>query len=237
MQTSRREFCKAVVAMSAVMAIGGFAGRALAKPSPSQEPAMPFTLPELPYAQNALEPHISANTLSFHYGKHHQAYVTNLNNLVKDTTMASMSLEEVIMASAKDSAKAGIFNNAAQVWNHTFYWHCMKPNGGGKPTGELAKRIEEDFGGYDKFAEAFKQAATTQFGSGWAWLVEEGGKLKITKTGNADLPMAHGQKALLTCDVWEHAYYLDYQNKRPDYVSVFLDKLVNWDFVAKNLAA
>ncbi len=198
---------------------------------------MPFTLPELPYAQNALEPHISANTLSFHYGKHHQAYVTNLNNLVKDTTMASMSLEEVIMASAKDSAKAGIFNNAAQVWNHTFYWHCMKPNGGGKPTGELAKRIEEDFGGYDKFAEAFKQAATTQFGSGWAWLVEEGGKLKITKTGNADLPMAHGQKALLTCDVWEHAYYLDYQNKRPDYVSVFLDKLVNWDFVAKNLAA
>ena len=198
---------------------------------------MPFTLPELPYAQNALEPHISANTLSFHYGKHHQAYVTNLNNLVKDTPMAEMSLEEVIMASAKDSAKAGIFNNAAQVWNHTFYWHCMKPNGGGKPAGALAQRIEADFGSYEKFAEAFKQAATTQFGSGWAWLVEENGKLKITKTGNADLPMAHGQKALLTCDVWEHAYYLDYQNKRPDYVSVFLDKLVNWDFVAKNLAA
>ncbi len=200
-----------------------------------KEESMPFTLPPLPYAQNALEPHISANTLSFHYGKHHQTYVTNLNNLVKDTPMAGMSLEEVIMASAKDPAKAGIFNNAAQVWNHTFYWHCMKPNGGGKPTGEVAKKIESDLGGYDKFKEDFKQACVTQFGSGWGWLVLDGGKLKITKTPNADLPMAHGQKALLTCDVWEHAYYLDYQNKRPDYVTTFLDKLVNWDFVNKNL--
>lgn len=194
-----------------------------------------FTLPELPYAQNALEPHISAGTLSFHYGKHHQAYVTNLNNLVKDTPLASASLEEVIMASAKDPAKAGIFNNAAQVWNHTFYWHSMKPSGGGMPKGDLAKRIDKDFGGFDKFKEAFKQAGATQFGSGWAWLVEDSGTLKVTKTPNADLPMVHGQKALLTMDVWEHAYYLDYQNRRPDYISTFLDKLVNWDFAERNL--
>lgn len=204
------------------------------KPALKEEP-MTFTLPPLPYAQNALEPHISANTLSFHYGKHHQAYVTNLNNLVKDTPLASASLEEVIMASAKDPAKAGIFNNAAQVWNHTFYWNSMKPNGGGAPKGELAKKIDKDFGSLDKFKEAFKQAGATQFGSGWAWLVLDGGTLKVTKTGNADLPMAHGQKALLTMDVWEHAYYLDYQNRRPDYISTFLDKLVNWDFAEKNL--
>lgn len=194
-----------------------------------------FTLPPLPYAQDALAPHISANTLSFHYGKHHQAYVTNLNNLVKDTPLAGATLEEVIMASAKDPAKAGIFNNAAQVWNHTFYWNSMKPNGGGTPKGELAKKIDADFGGFDKFKEAFKQAGITQFGSGWAWLVLDGGKLKITKTGNADLPMVHGQKALLTMDVWEHAYYLDYQNKRPDYITTFLDKLVSWEFAEKNL--
>ncbi len=196
---------------------------------------MTFTLPELPYAPNALEPHITAHTLSFHYSKHHQAYVTNLNNLVKDTPLANATLEEVIAASAKDPSKAGIFNNAAQVWNHTFYWHSMKPNGGGAPTGELAKKIDKDFGGLDQFKEAFKQAATTQFGSGWAWLVLDGDTLKVTKTGNADLPMAHGQKALLTIDVWEHAYYLDFQNRRPDYISTFLDKLVNWDFAAKNL--
>lgn len=196
---------------------------------------MTFTLPELPYAQNALEPHITANTLSFHYGKHHQAYVTNLNNLVKDTPLAGKSLEEVIMDSAKDSSKAGIFNNAAQVWNHTFYWNSMKPNGGGAPKGKLADKITKDFGSYDKFVEAFKQAAATQFGSGWAWLVLDGDTLKVTKTGNADLPMAHGQKALLTIDVWEHAYYLDFQNRRPDYVTTFLDKLVNWDFAEKNL--
>ncbi len=196
---------------------------------------MTFTLPELPYAQNALEPHISANTLSFHYGKHHQAYVTNLNNLVKDTPWASASLEDVIKESAKDASKAGVFNNAAQVWNHTFYWNSMKPNGGGAPKGELAKKIDKDFGSFDAFKEAFKQAGTTQFGSGWAWLVLDGDTLKVTKTGNADLPMVHGQKALLTMDVWEHAYYLDFQNKRPDYISTFLDKLVNWDFAEKNL--
>lgn len=196
---------------------------------------MPFELPELPFAADALEPHISANTLAFHHGKHHAAYVANLNNLVKDTDLAEKSLEDVIMAVAGDNQKAGIFNNAAQVWNHTFYWNCMKQGGGGAPTGAIADRINEDFGSYEEFASQFKNAGVTQFGSGWAWLVLEDGKLKITKTANADLPMAHGQKAILTADVWEHAYYLDFQNRRPDYLGVFLDNLVNWDFANANL--
>ncbi len=236
MLLTKREFCKGIVAISAAVASGQCmpAFAAATKP-PTNEVHMTFTLPELPYAQNALEPYITANTLSFHYGKHHQAYVTNLNNLVKDTPLASASLEEVIETSAKDAAKAGIFNNAAQVWNHTFYWHSMKPNGGGAPKGEIAKLIDRDFGSFDAFKEAFKQAGTTQFGSGWAWLVLDAGKLKVTKTGNADLPMVHGQKALLTMDVWEHAYYLDFQNRRPDYITTFLDKLVNWDFAERNL--
>lgn len=198
---------------------------------------MAFELPALPYAQDALEPHISANTLSFHHGKHHNTYVTNLNNLVKDTDLAGKSLEEIVKAVAGDAAKAGVFNNAAQVWNHTFYWHSMSPNGGGAPSGAIAAKIDEDFGSYDKFVEEFKAAATTQFGSGWAWLVLDGGKLKVTKTANADSPIAHGQTPLLTIDVWEHAYYLDFQNRRPDYIATFLDSLVNWDFVNQNLAA
>jgi Fe-Mn family superoxide dismutase len=198
---------------------------------------MPFELPALPFARDALAPHISANTIDFHYGKHHQAYVTNLNNLTKDTPLASQSLEDVIRSSAGDAAKVGIFNNAAQVWNHTFYWHCLKPGGGGTPTGDVAAAIDQAFGSFDKFKEEFKAACVSQFGSGWGWLVAEGGMLKVTKTGNADLPMVHGQTALLTCDVWEHAYYLDYQNRRPDYVQTFLDHLVNWDFVAQNLKA
>jgi Fe-Mn family superoxide dismutase len=197
---------------------------------------MAFELPPLPYDKSALEPHVSAKTLEFHHGKHHQAYVTNLNNLVKDTPMASQSLEEIIKATAKDESKAGIFNNAAQVWNHTFFWHCMKPQGGGKPSGDLAAKIDQAFGGLDKFKEQFKTAAVGQFGSGWAWLVADGGQLKITKTPNAVNPMAQGQTALLTVDVWEHAYYLDYQNRRPDFVQAFMDNLINWDFVAKNLA-
>jgi Fe-Mn family superoxide dismutase len=197
---------------------------------------MAFELPPLPYDKSALEPHVSAKTLEFHHGKHHQAYVTNLNNLVKDTPMASQSLEEIIKATAKDESKAGIFNNAAQVWNHTFFWHCMKPQGGGKPSGDLAAKIDQAFGGLDKFKEQFKAAAVGQFGSGWAWLVADGGQLKITKTPNAVNPMSQGQTALLTCDVWEHAYYLDYQNRRPDFVQAFLDNLVNWDVVAKNLS-
>jgi Fe-Mn family superoxide dismutase len=198
---------------------------------------MAHQLPALPYELDALEPHISRQTLEFHHGKHHAGYVANLNKMVEGTDLEGKSLEEVILAVAGDASKAGIFNNAAQVWNHTFYWQGLKPGGGGAPSGALADKINADFGGFDVFTEQFKAAGATQFGSGWAWLVLDGGTLKITKTGNADLPLAHGQKALLTMDVWEHAYYLDYQNRRPDYISTFLDKLVNWEFVAANLAA
>jgi Fe-Mn family superoxide dismutase len=195
---------------------------------------MTFELPLLPWADNALEPTISAKTISFHYGKHHKAYVDNLNKMVAGTDLESKSLEDIIKATANDTSKTGVFNNAAQVWNHTFFWHCMKP-GGGKPSGKIAERIEETFGTYEKFAEQFKAAAVGRFGSGWAWLIDDGGTLKIISTPNADNPLAHGQKALLTVDVWEHAYYLDFQNRRPDFVQAFLDHLVNWEFVAKNL--
>ena len=197
---------------------------------------MAFELPALPYAQDGLEPHITANTLSFHYGKHHNTYVVNLNNLTKDTPLADKSLEDVIKAVAGDASKAGIFNNAAQVWNHTFYWNSMKPGGGGAPTGDLAAKIDAAFGSLDKFKEEFKAAAVGQFGSGWAWLVADGGSLKIVKTGNAETPITTGVTPLITCDVWEHAYYLDFQNRRPDYVQAFLDNLVDWDFAAANLA-
>lgn len=198
---------------------------------------MAIELPSLPYEADALEPYIGATTLGFHHGKHHQTYVTNTNNLIKGTDLENASLEALIAASANNAEKVGLFNNAAQVWNHTFYWSCMKKGGGGVPTGAIAAKINEDFGSYDAFAEAFKNAGLTQFGSGWAWLVLEGGKLKITKTPNADTPMAHGQKAILTVDVWEHAYYLDYQNKRADYIDTFLKHLVNWDFANANLAS
>ncbi|HWK43077.1 MAG TPA: superoxide dismutase [Stellaceae bacterium] len=197
---------------------------------------MSFELPPLPYPKTALEPNMSEKTFDFHYGKHHQAYVTNLNNLVKDSPMADQSLEQIIVATAKDESKAGVFNNAAQVWNHTFFWSCMKPGGGGAPSGALAEKIAKAFGSLDAFKEQFKAAAVSQFGSGWAWLVLDKGELKITKTANAVTPVATGQTPLLTVDVWEHAYYLDYQNRRPDFVQTFLDKLVNWDFVAANLA-
>ena len=196
---------------------------------------MPFELPALPYAKDALAPHISAETLDFHHGKHHNTYVVNLNNLVAGTDHENASLEDIIAASAGDASKAGLFNNAAQIWNHTFYWNCMKPGGGGKPSGALLSAIEASFGSYGDFREQFKQACLTQFGSGWGWLVKDGDKLAITKTANADLPMAHGQKALLTCDVWEHAYYIDFRNRRPDYVDTFLDHLVNWDWVESQL--
>ena len=198
---------------------------------------MAFELPALPYAQDALEPHISANTLSFHHGKHHNTYVVNLNKLLGDAAGSTQAdLEAVIKDSAGDASKAGVFNNAAQVWNHSFYWSCMKPNGGGSPGGDLAAKIDAAFGSFEKFKEEFSQACITQFGSGWGWLVIENGALKVTKTANADTPMVHGQTALLTCDVWEHAYYLDYQNLRPKYVETFLNELVNWDFVAEQLA-
>lgn len=197
----------------------------------------PFNLPPLPYADTALEPLISANTLSFHYAKHHKTYVDNLNKLVEGKDLASMSLEEIIMASSGKADMAGLFNNAAQVWNHTFYWNSLKPNGGGKPTGAIAAAIDKDLGGYDKFKADLSAAAVTQFGSGWAWLVSDEGTLKIVKTGNAEVPLTKGQKPLLTIDVWEHAYYLDYQNLRAKYVETLIDKLLNWDFANQNFAA
>ena len=193
---------------------------------------MAFELPPLPYAQDALAPHISAETLEYHYGKHHQAYVTNLNKLVEGTEFENAPLEDVILKS-----DGGLFNNSAQVWNHTFYWNSMSPNGGGAPTGAAADAINGAFGSYDDFKAKFAEAATTQFGSGWAWLVDNGSGLEIMKTSNADLPMKHGAKALLTIDVWEHAYYIDFRNARPNYISTFLDSLVNWDFVAQNLGS
>jgi superoxide dismutase, Fe-Mn family len=191
---------------------------------------MAFTLPPLPYAKDALAPHISAETLDFHYGKHHQAYVTNLNKLVEGKPEATKSLEEIIL-----SSEGGVFNNAAQIWNHTFYWSSMKPQGGGQPTGDLLAAITRDFGSFDKFKEEFANAAATQFGSGWAWLVLQNGKLSVTKTGNADLPLKHGQKPLLTIDVWEHAYYIDFRNARPKYIETFLTSLANWEFALANL--
>lgn len=196
---------------------------------------MAITLPALPYAQDALEPHITANTLSFHHGKHHNAYVTNLNKLIEGSDLAEKSLEDIIKAVVGNSAQAGIFNNAAQVYNHTFYWNSMAPNGGGQPTGAIADKINADFGSYEKFREEFAAAAATQFGSGWAWLVLDGDKLVIEKSANADTPFAHGRKPILTIDVWEHAYYLDFQNLRPKYIETFLDSLVNWDFANSNL--
>ena len=194
-----------------------------------------FTLPPLPYAESALAPVISANTLGFHYAKHHKAYVDKLNELVRGTEFENEPLERVILATAGASEKTGIFNNAAQAWNHTFYWNSLKRAGGGRPTGQIAQRIESDLGGYEQFRKDFANTAVTQFGSGWAWLVLDGGKLKLVKTSNADVPFTKGQIPLLTVDVWEHAYYLDYQNRRPDYANAVIDKLLNWDFAAANL--
>jgi Fe-Mn family superoxide dismutase len=195
----------------------------------------PFSLPALPYADDALAPVISSNTLGFHYGKHHKAYVDNLNKLVTGTPHADSSLEDIVRATAGKAEAAGIFNNAAQIWNHTFYWHSLREGGGGTPGKALLDRIEADFGSLDKLKQEFAQAAVTQFGSGWAWLVEKDGKLAVTKTANADTPFVHGQKPLLTIDVWEHAYYLDFQNRRPDYANAVLDKLINWGFAEDNL--
>jgi Fe-Mn family superoxide dismutase len=191
---------------------------------------MAHTLPALSYALDALAPHISKETLEFHYGKHHQTYVTNLNNLIQGTEFADMSLEDIVKKSS-----GGIFNNAAQVWNHTFYWDCLSPKGGGQPSGKVAEAINKAFGSFDKFKEEFTKTAVTTFGSGWAWLVKNAdGSLALVSTSNAGTPMTAGQTALLTCDVWEHAYYVDYRNARPKYVESFWN-LVNWDFVAKNL--
>lgn len=191
---------------------------------------MAFELPALPYEMDALAPHISKETLEFHYGKHHQTYVTNLNNLIEGTDDANKSLEDIIL-----SADGGLFNNAAQVWNHTFYWNSLSPNGGGAPTGAIADKIGSAFGSVENFVTELSQAAVTQFGSGWAWLVEDGSGLSIMKTANADLPMKHAAKAILTIDVWEHAYYIDYRNARPKYVETLITNLINWDFANANL--
>jgi Fe-Mn family superoxide dismutase len=192
---------------------------------------MEHTLPPLPYAKDALQPHISQETLEYHYGKHHQAYVTNLNNLIKGTEFENASLEDIIKKSS-----GGVFNNSAQVWNHTFFWNCMKPNGGGAPTGALADAINAKWGSFDKFKEEFAKSCVSNFGSGWTWLVKKGdGSVDIVNTSNAGTPLTGSDKPLLTCDVWEHAYYIDYRNARPKFVEAFWN-VVNWDFAAKNLA-
>ena len=192
---------------------------------------MTFELPSLPYASDALAPYMSSETLDFHHGKHHQTYVTNLNNLVKDTDMQDSSLEEIVLNSSKDPSMAGIFNNAGQHWNHILFWQCMKPNGGGSMPSELESRITSDLGGIDQFKEAFIQAGITQFGSGWAWLAIDNGKLVVTKSPNASNPLVDGMKPILGCDVWEHSYYIDYRNKRPEYLDKFINNLINWDYV------
>ncbi|MCC7326641.1 MAG: superoxide dismutase [Burkholderiales bacterium] len=194
-----------------------------------------FTLPPLPYADNALDPVISANTISFHYGKHHKTYVDNLNNLVKGTDYENAPLEKIISETAGKADRAALFNNAAQTWNHTFYWNSLKANGGGKPAGKLAQMIDASFGGYDGFKKEMSATTVSQFGSGWGWLVLDAGALKIVKTGNAEVPFTKGAKPLLTIDVWEHAYYLDHQNKRAAYVDAVIDRLLNWDFATQNL--
>ena len=194
---------------------------------------MEHTLPALPYAKDALAPHISAETLEFHHGKHHQAYVTNLNNLIKGTEYENLDLEAIV----KKAPAGGVYNNSAQVWNHTFFWNCMAPNGGGEPAGALADAIKAKWGSYDDFKKAFQASAVGNFGSGWTWLVKKAdGSVDIVNMGAAGTPLTTGDKALLCIDVWEHAYYIDYRNRRPDFVATFLDKLVNWDFAAKNFA-
>ena len=195
----------------------------------------PHMLPPLPYEDNELAPVISAKTTGFHYGKHHRGYVDTLNRLIKGTEFSDISLEEIISSTAGRPEHSAIFNNAAQIWNHTFYWRSLRPGGGGKPAPVLMKRIENSFGDMEACRKDLLNAAITQFGNGWVWLVMDGERLKVVKTGNAELPMAAGMKALLTIDVWEHAYYLDYQNRRADYVNALLDKLINWEFAARNL--
>ena len=225
---TRREFVVGTAVAAAAV------GATLILP-PRARAASAIELPPLPYADNALNPYISSNTLSFHYGKHHKAYVDNVNKLIAGTDLADLPLEKIVIATAGNTEKQAIFNNAAQVWTHTFYWKSMKPKGGGAPPKDLATKIDAAFGDYDGFKKAFSEAAMTQFGSGWAWLAAKGGELQILKTPNAENPLSKGLTPVLTIDVWEHAYYLDYQNKRADYVAAFLDHLVNWEFAAANL--
>ena len=224
---TRRGFIMAASALTFTAMTGAWTRNAFA--------ANVIVLPPLPYPENALEPVISAKTIGFHYGKHHQGYVNNINKLVAGTDLADMPLEKIIQKTAGQADKTSIFNNAAQVWNHTFYWKSMNPKGGGKPPAALMKEIESSFGTLDACQKELASAATTQFGSGWAWLVKDGEKLKVVNTGNADNPMTRGMKPLLTIDVWEHAYYLDYQNNRAEYVKGVIDKLIDWNFAAENL--
>ena len=223
---SRRNFLIASTASAAWLAMGGYSTTAHA--------ATPVVLPPLPYAENALEPVISAKTISFHYGKHHKGYVDNLNKLIAGTEYADLPLEKIIMGSAGQTEKAAIFNNAAQVWNHTFYWKSMTPKGGGEPPDALKRKMEASFGSVEACKKELASVAVSQFGSGWAWLVLDGDKLKVVKTANADDPLTTGLKPVITVDVWEHAYYLDYQNRRADYVNAVLDKLINWEFALQN---
>lgn len=223
----RREFIVAAVGTVAILGTVGLTGKAQA--------ASPFALPQLPYAENGLNPIISDKTMSFHYGKHHKTYVDNLNKLVTGTEFADLPLEKIISATAGQADKAAIFNNAAQIWNHTFYWQSLTPKGGGEPPAALKQKIIDSFGSVDACIKELAGAAITQFGSGWAWLVMAGDKLKVVKTANAEVPFTSGMKPLLTIDVWEHAYYLDYQNRRADYVNAVLDKLINWEFALKNV--
>lgn len=195
----------------------------------------PFQLPRLPWAEDALEPVITAKTIALHYGKHHKAYVDKLNELVAGTRLADLPLEDVIAQAAGDAGNKKIFNNAAQHWNHSFFWNCLSPKGGGNPSGELARRIDTDLGGVDSFRKAFEKSAVECFGSGWAWLVERDGKLEILSTANAATPITLGATPLLTIDVWEHAYYADYENRRPEFVKAVIGKLLHWDFAQQQL--
>jgi superoxide dismutase, Fe-Mn family len=224
---SRREFLAASSAAALFIASDGLSSFARA--------GTVHSLPPLPYADNALEPVISATTIGFHYGKHHKGYLDNLNKLIADTELADLPLEKLITATAGQTEKTAIFNNAAQTWNHTFYWHSLKPNGGGEPPAGLKQKIEASFGSVESCKQELASAAVAQFASGWAWLVLDGDQIKVTKTSNADTPLASGMKPLLTIDVWEHAYYLDYQNRRADYVQAVIDKLLNWGFAEQNL--
>jgi Fe-Mn family superoxide dismutase len=224
---NRRSFLKASAGVAASLAMGYFSRMAQA--------ATPHILPPLPYADNALEPVITARTIGFHYGKHHRGYVNNINKLVAGTEYADMPLEKIIIRTSGRPDKKAIFNNAAQAWNHAFYWQSLKPNGGGEPPAALKQQIEASFGTVEACKQGLAGAAMSQFGSGWAWLVLDGNKLRVEKTGNADVPLTAGMKPLLTIDVWEHAYYLDYQNRRADYVSAVIDKLINWEFAIRNV--
>ena len=233
----RRRFLLGAAGLAVAAGLGGLSGRTWAQAAPAAAPpAGPFALMKLPYADGALDPVISANTIGFHYGKHHKGYVDNLNKLVAGTELADLPLAKVVAATAGNPDKVAIFNNAAQVWNHDFYWQGLKPGGGGEPPAVLAKLMEAAFGSVAACKDELKKSALGQFGSGWAWLALDGGKLVVAKTANADNPTTKGLKPLVTIDVWEHAYYLDYQNRRADHVQAVIDKLINWEFAASNLA-